>query len=197
MPNIYLKKSNSRKLWILKNTFGRNLIFYIRHGPNSYRNHNYYNIPKNNYSKIPLILNPTCPLVLKLNKDENNNFENNLFDKIWNLKFFYEEKEFDYGPYNSNYKYEFIKNYYYGLNKHEKNNYNLLIIDFMSDIYYKPDALYQMFENELKNKEKKANENNKKEKENDEKNGKWSIKGFSIYLFVVIGLCVVKKIILL
>ena len=153
----------------LKNTFDRNLVFYIRHGPNRNRNHIIYNIPKNYYPKVPLILSPTCPLVLKINKvDENNiNFENNLFDKIWNLKFFYGDKEFDYGPYNSNYTYEFIKNYYEDLNKAEKKNYNLLIIDFMSDIHYQPDALYQMFEDELKlkNKEKKDNDSNKKESE--------------------------------
>ena len=153
----------------LKNTFDRNLVFYIRHGPNRNRNHYHYNIPKNYYPKVPLVLSPSCPLVLKINKDESTtNFENNLFDKIWNLKFYYDDNEFDYGPYNSNYIYEFIKNYYDGLNKDEKKSFNLLIIDYMSDIHYQPDALYQMFEDEIKKgkidkAEQTDNENNKKD----------------------------------
>ena len=74
---------------------------------------------------------------------------NDLANKVWNMKLVHENITCQYGPYSSKVIFQFLKNYYMPLNQQEQKKMNLLISDIMYDIYYQPDALYQMLQVEL------------------------------------------------
>ena len=154
----------------LHKPFDRNLVFYISHGPyGSRRNSNYfYKCNQNFYPKSPLILSSSCELISKLNKKKKNSIDdeghkenekveegekdfmlNDLVNKVWSMKLYLENSTCQYGPYSSKVLYQFLKNYYIPLNQLEQKKMNLLVSDIMYDIYYQPETLYQLLQEEL------------------------------------------------
>ena len=162
----------------LHKPFDRNKVFYIPHGPygSSHRYNNYsLKNNRNYYPKYPLILSSTCELISRLNKKNKNKnvaknvkttedgpklkekveegekdfMMNDLVNKVWTMKLFHENMTCQYGPYSSKVTYQFLKYYYMPLNQNEQKKMNLLVSDIMYDIYYQPDALYQMLQVEL------------------------------------------------
>jgi hypothetical protein len=155
----------------LHKPFDRNLIFYIGHGPYGTSKKRYNFLFKNRENYFPrytLILSSSCQLISKLNKRNKKFIEsddnvlndkleegekdfmiNDLANKVWNMKLVHENITSQYGPYSSKVIFQFLKNYYMPLNQQEQKKMNLLISDIMYDIYYQPDALYQMLQVEL------------------------------------------------
>ena len=157
----------------LHKPFDRNLVFYISHGPyGSRRNSNYfYKINQNFFPKYPLILSSSCELISKLGKKNKNTINdeghkinekveegekdfmlNDLLNKVWSMKLYLENSICQYGPYSSKVLFQFLKNYYIPLNPQEQKKMNLLVSDIMYDIYYQPETLYQLLQEELNKK---------------------------------------------
>jgi len=74
---------------------------------------------------------------------------NDLVNKVWSMKLYLENSICQYGPYSSKVLYQFLKNYYIPLNQQEQKKMNLLVSDIMYDIYYQPETLYQLLQEEL------------------------------------------------
>lgn len=170
---LYTKDSQiPDSFYKLHRPFDRNLVFYISHGPygTSRRNNNhFYKFNQNFYPKYPLILSSSCDLISKVNKKNKNknnveeghktneNVEesekdfmmNDFVNKVWSMKLYHENSNCEYGPYTSKVIFQFLKNYYIPLNPQEQKKMNLLISDLMYDVYYQPDSLYQMLQEEL------------------------------------------------
>jgi hypothetical protein len=76
-------------------------------------------------------------------------------EKSWNISFFYLEKHINYGPLSSYKIWIFLKNMYANLSDTEKTKKNFMIVDISSDVYYQPDAIYEILSEEYGKKEKK------------------------------------------
>ena len=165
---LYTKDSQiPDSFYKLHKPFDRNLVFYISHGPfGSRRNSNYfYKFNQNFYPKYPLILSSSCELISHLNKiskkeeghklkekveeGEKDFMLNDLVNKVWSMKLYLENSICQYGPYSSKVLYQFLKNYYIPLNQQEQKKMNLLVSDIIYDIYYQPETLYQLLQEEL------------------------------------------------
>lgn len=158
----------------LNRPFDRNKVFYIPHGPYvGYRKSYSYSFKNytNYYPRYPLILSSTCELISKLSKKksnyaktncdekdekngivekgENDFMLNDIPNKVWIMKLIHENISCQYGPYSSKVIFQFLKYYYMPLNQQEQKKMNLLISDLMYDIYYQPETLYQLLQDEF------------------------------------------------
>ena len=131
----------------LHRPFDRNSAFYIPHG--NRRNGNYFR-NKNYYPKYPMILSKNCELMKNNNKTINTTKEEGVNDllmkdnmnRFYCLKYTFDGKDVESGPYSSSIVFTFLKNYYVDKNEEEQKNMNLLIRDVFDDSYFSPDALY-------------------------------------------------------
>ena len=132
----------------LHRPFDRNSAFFIPHG--NRRNGNYFR-NKNYYPKYPMILSKNCELMKNNNKININNTQgesaNDLLmkdnmNRFYCLKYTFDGKDVETGPYSSSIVFAFLKNYYVDKTEEEQKNMNLLIRDVFDDSYFSPDALY-------------------------------------------------------
>jgi len=132
----------------LHRPFDRNSAFFIPHG--NRRNGNYFR-NKNYYPKYPMILSKNCELMKNNNKINMNNTQgesaNDLLmkdnmNRFYCLKYTFDGKDVETGPYSSSIVFAFLKNYYVDKTEEEQKNMNLLIRDVFDDSYFSPDALY-------------------------------------------------------
>jgi len=132
----------------LHRPFDRNSAFFIPHG--NRRNGNYFR-NKNYYPKYPMILSKNCELMKNNNKINMNNTQgesaNDLLmkdnmNRFYCLKYTFDGKDIETGPYSSSIVFAFLKNYYVDKTEEEQKNMNLLIRDVFDDSYFSPDALY-------------------------------------------------------
>jgi len=159
---LYSKESQIPDTYeALQKKFDRNNAFFIRNKP--YTKNSYYQVvPKNLYPKIPLKLKP-CELTNNNNKNAQPGDIKKEQEKYYSFEYIYDGKMYLNGPFNSWFVLEFIKNKYNPMSDEEKNKMNLLIIDIVSDIHYKPDALYQIILDEQKD-DKNSGDKDKKDK---------------------------------
>ena len=141
----------------LHRPFDRNLAFFIPHG--NRRNGNYFR-NKNWYPKYPMILSKNCELMRNNNKNHLNNIQdegvNDLMmkdnmNRFYCLKYSFDGKDVDCGPYSSSIVFTFLKNYYVNKTQEEQKTMNLLIRDVFDDSYFSPDALYASLQKEFDN----------------------------------------------
>ena len=139
----------------LHRPFDRNLAFFIPHG--NRRNGNYFR-NKNWYPKYPMILSKNCELMRNNNKTHLNNIQdegvNDLMmkdnmNRFYCLKYTFDGKDVDCGPYSSSIVFTFLKNYYVNKTQEEQKTMNLLIRDVFDDSYFSPDALYASLQKEF------------------------------------------------
>ena len=157
--NLYVEDSQIPESFIkLQKPFDRNQMFYIGNDAfNQRRNYGkfYRQRNKNFYPKYPLKLKKSCELVSKITnkkkeiEDPNDIMMNSPTNKIWAMKIMDGNNMVQYGPYNSELIYLFLKNIYISWTDEEKKKMNLLIIDIVTDIYYLPDSLYEVLKNEF------------------------------------------------
>lgn len=76
-------------------------------------------------------------------------------EKSWNISFFHLEQHINYGPLSSYKIWIFLKNMYANLSDIEKTKKNFMIVDISSDVYYQPDAIFEILSEEYGKKEKK------------------------------------------
>ena len=87
--------------------------------------------------------------------------------KLWNFKVCSKDKSNEYGPYLTEFVYNFLKSYYLPLketNHQFFSDYTLLVTDTISDVHYLPEMLVNILDKELESNEKDKNSN----KENNE-----------------------------
>ena len=120
----------------LHKPFDRNLVFYIAHGPYGSSRRNYDNEEGHKLNE-------------KVQEGEKDFMMNDLVNKVWSMKLYNENMSCIYGPYSSQVVFQFLKNYYIPMNLQEQKKMNLLITDIINDIYYQPESLYQMLQNEF------------------------------------------------
>lgn len=179
---LYCEESQKPDSLILsQNPIDRNQAFYNSHGQygkkrnnNNYNNYFYQSKPKrcNFYPKVPLMLNPSCELKnekpLGKKEEEKNNISdkedfkdfsdlmmNDIKSKIWFIKCL-KENDNDvrqYGPFNSEKIYGFLKGSYISLPPEEQRKSGLLIIDVLSDVHYQPETLFMELKNEFEKKQ--------------------------------------------
>ena len=139
----------------LHRPFDRNSAFFIPHG--NRRNGNYFR-NKNYYPKYPMILSKNCELMKNNNKSYINNTQsenvNDLLmkdnmNRFYCLKYTFDGKDVESGPYASSIVFTFLKNYYVDKTEEEQKKMNLLIRDVFDDSYFSPDALYTSLRNEF------------------------------------------------
>ena len=132
----------------LQRPFDRNTAFFIPHG--NRRNGNYFR-NKNYYPKYPMILSKNCELMKNNNKINMNNTQgenvNDLMmkdnmNKFYWLKYTFDGKDVETGPYSSSIIFTFLKNYYVDKTEEEQKKMHLLIRDVFDDSVFSPDALY-------------------------------------------------------
>jgi len=132
----------------LQRPFDRNTAFFIPHG--NRRNGNYFR-NKNYYPKYPMILSKNCELMKNNNKINMNNTQgenvNDLMmkdnmNKFYWLKYTFDGKDVETGPYSSSIVFTFLKNYYVDKTEEEQKKMHLLIRDVFDDSVFSPDALY-------------------------------------------------------
>ena len=132
----------------LQRPFDRNTAFFIPHG--NRRNGNYFR-NKNYYPKYPMILSKNCELMKNNNKINMNNTQgenvNDLMmkdnmNKFYWLKYTFDGKDVETGPYSSSIVFTFLKNYYVDKTEEEQKKMHLLIRDIFDDSVFSPDALY-------------------------------------------------------
>ena len=132
----------------LQRPFDRNSAFFIPHG--NRRNGNYFR-NKNYYPKYPMILSKNCELMKNNNKINMNNTQgenvNDLMmkdnmNKFYWLKYTFDGKDVETGPYSSSIIFTFLKNYYVDKTEEEQKKMHLLIRDVFDDSVFSPDALY-------------------------------------------------------
>lgn len=132
----------------LQRPFDRNSAFFIPHG--NRRNGNYFR-NKNYYPKYPMILSKNCELMKNNNKINMNNTQgenvNDLMmkdnmNKFYWLKYTFDGKDVETGPYSSSIVFTFLKNYYVDKTEEEQKKMHLLIRDVFDDSVFSPDALY-------------------------------------------------------
>ena len=132
----------------LQRPFDRNTAFFIPHG--NRRNGNYFR-NKNYYPKYPMILSKNCELMKNNNKINMNNTQgenvNDLMmkdnmNKFYWLKYTFDGKDVETGPYSSSIVFTFLKNYYVDKTEEEQKKMHLLIRDVFDDSVFTPDALY-------------------------------------------------------
>ena len=132
----------------LQRPFDRNTAFFIPHG--NRRNGNYFR-NKNYYPKYPMILSKNCELMKNNNKINMNNTQgenvNDLMmkdnmNKFYWLKYTFDGKDVETGPYSSSIVFTFLKNYYVNKTEEEQKKMHLLIRDVFDDSVFSPDALY-------------------------------------------------------
>lgn len=173
---LYSEESQKPDSFILsQKSIDRNQAFYTSYGQHGKKrsNNNYYNSYQNKtkrcnfYPKVPLMLNPSCELkngipLEKKEEEKNNagdkedfkdydNFMGDLKSKIWFIKCLKEnEKDVkQYGPFNSEKIYGFLKGSYMTLPPEEQRKSGLLIIDVLSDVHYQPETLFTELKNEF------------------------------------------------
>jgi hypothetical protein len=138
----------------LHRPFDRNSAFFIPHG--NRRNGNYFR-NKNWYPKYPMILSKNCELMKNNNKSQINTQDEGVKDlmmkdnmnRFYCLKYSYEGKDAEVGPYSASIVFAFLKNYYINKTQEEQKKMNLLIRDVFDDSYFSPDALYVSLQKEL------------------------------------------------
>ena len=130
----------------LQRPFDRNSAFFIPHG--NRRNGNYFR-NKNYYPKYPMILSKNCELMKNNNKINNTQGENvndlmmkDNMNKFYWLKYTFDGKDVETGPYSSSIIFTFLKNYYVDKTEEEQKKMHLLIRDVFDDSVFSPDALY-------------------------------------------------------
>ena len=130
----------------LQRPFDRNTAFFIPHG--NRRNGNYFR-NKNYYPKYPMILSKNCELMKNNNKINNTQGENvndlmmkDNMNKFYWLKYTFDGKDVETGPYSSSIIFTFLKNYYVDKTEEEQKKMHLLIRDVFDDSVFSPDALY-------------------------------------------------------
>ena len=132
----------------LQRPFDRNTAFFIPHG--NRRNGNYFR-NKNYYPKYPMILSKNCELMKNNNKINMNNTQgenvNDLMmkdnmNKFYWLKYTFDGKDVETGPYSSSIIFTFLKNYYVDKTEEEQKKMHLLIRDVFDDSVFSPDAFY-------------------------------------------------------
>ena len=133
-----------------------------------------------------LILNEKAPMLKELKLEdifgidfeklerEHNLMKHNQYDvnvripgKLWQFKVCNEKNVATYGPYISDFVYNFLKNYYLPLMKKGIDIFNgatLLITDMSSDVHYLPDILLNLLDDQ-----KEKSEDNENEKKEDNK----------------------------
>ena len=82
--------------------------------------------------------------------------------KLWNFKVCTKDKSNEYGPYLTEFVYNFLKSYYLPLkeaNHQFFSNYSLLVTDTISDVHYLPEMLVNILDKELESNEKDKNSN--------------------------------------
>jgi hypothetical protein len=80
---------------------------------------------------------------------------NDLIEKTWFISFFHNEKYINYGPMNTYKVFMFLKNMYLQLPKFEKEKKNFMVVDFVCDVHFQPDTLYEILTAEFENIKKK------------------------------------------
>lgn len=76
-------------------------------------------------------------------------FQEKLSEKTWNISFFHINQHINYGPLSSYKIYVFLKNMYADLSAIEKNRKNFMIVDIANDVYFQPDTLYEILNEEF------------------------------------------------
>ena len=87
--------------------------------------------------------------------------------KLWNFKVCSKDKSNEYGPYLTEFVYNFLKSYYLPLketNHQFFNDYTLLVTDTISDVHYLPEMLVNILDKQLESNENKEI-NNKENKD--------------------------------
>jgi hypothetical protein len=76
-------------------------------------------------------------------------------DKSWKISFFHLEQHIYYGPLSSYKIWIFLKNMYSNISEIEKRKKNFMIVDISSDVYFQPDAIYEILSEEYEKNAKK------------------------------------------
>lgn len=74
---------------------------------------------------------------------------NDLAHKEWVLSFYHNGSFMNYGPINTVRVFLFLKNVYLNLPKSEKDKKNFMVVDYLCDVYFQPDNLYEILKTEF------------------------------------------------
>jgi hypothetical protein len=79
---------------------------------------------------------------------------NGILDKSWIITFYHDEYCYNFGPHSSSKIFFFLKNMYINLPHEDKVRKNFMVVDYVFDVHFQPDTLYELLLEEYKKKSK-------------------------------------------
>jgi len=161
-PRVYAAESHLPDLW-LKSLIpiDRNEAFPGNPKNKFRKSSKCFEKEKNMFPKRPFIIPNDKELasknikVEKINvdrlfeSDKNLELEESFLDKDWVVSFYSEDNNYKYGPISSFRMYLFLQNMYICLPEQDRLKKNILIADYLLDVHFLPDTLYELLSQEF------------------------------------------------